>query len=75
MALIEVLRYKPLSITCFKIAGLIGGTSHELGHCMGLPHGCQTVKDWEERGTSIMGSGNYLFAEELRGEGKGEFIQ
>ncbi|TWU59992.1 NPCBM/NEW2 domain protein [Rubripirellula tenax] len=51
----------------------IGGVIHELGHALGLPH-CRQRKDEAVRGTSLMGSGNRTYAEQLRGEGKGTFL-
>lgn len=50
-----------------------GGVAHELGHALGLPH--VTANGAEApRGTALMGSGNYTYFEELRGEGKGSFL-
>ena len=49
----------------------IGGAAHELGHGLGLPHDKQHKDD---PGTSLMGSGNRTYGEELRGEGRGSFL-
>lgn len=51
----------------------IGGTAHELGHALGLPHNRENA-DQRVRGTSLMGSGNHTYGQELRGEGKGSFL-
>ena len=51
----------------------IGGTAHELGHGLGLPHNRERP-DEATRGTALMGSGNRTYGEELRGEGKGSFL-
>ncbi|MBD3174023.1 MAG: hypothetical protein GF320_02485, partial [Armatimonadia bacterium] len=51
----------------------IGGAAHELGHALGLPHVLATPAE-AEMGTTLMGSGNYTFREEVRGEGKGSFL-
>jgi len=51
----------------------IGGTAHELGHALGLPHNRENA-DARARGTSLMGSGNHTYGRELRGEGKGAFL-
>ncbi len=51
----------------------IGGTAHELGHAFGLPH-VKQAGDEAARGTALMGSGNFTYGEQLRGEGKGSFL-
>ncbi len=51
----------------------IGGIAHELGHALGLPH-VHANSSEEHLGTTLMGSGNYTFREELRGAGKGTFL-
>lgn len=50
----------------------IGGTAHELGHCFSLPHTATTPGF--SQGTSLMGSGNYTYGQELRGKGKGSYL-
>jgi hypothetical protein len=51
----------------------IGGIAHELGHALGLPH-CHERPDEAARGTALMGSGNRMYGDELRGDGKGSFL-
>ena len=51
----------------------IGGTAHELGHALGLPHN-EERPDEAERGTALMGSGNRTYGEERRQDGKGSFL-
>ena len=51
----------------------IGGAAHEIGHGLGLPH-TRERRDEGERGTSLMGSGNRTYGEQLRGEGRGSFV-
>lgn len=51
----------------------IGGIAHELGHAFGLPH-CKERPDEKVRGTSLMGSGNQTYGDEVRGEGAGTFL-
>lgn len=51
----------------------IGGAAHELGHALGLPHVRATAAE-SVMGTTLMGSGNYTYREEIRGEGKGTFL-
>lgn len=53
----------------------IGGTAHELGHSFGLPHTRENSSySKDENGTSLMGSGNHVYGNELRNEGKGTFL-
>ncbi len=52
----------------------IGGTIHELGHGMSLPHNRERGFERTILGTALMGSGNYTYKQELRGEGKGTFL-
>jgi hypothetical protein len=51
----------------------IGGIAHEMGHAFSLPH-CGARRDEKARGTSLMGSGNHNYREELRNEGPGTFL-
>lgn len=52
----------------------MGGTAHELGHCFNLPHTGDSPEQHAKWGTSLMGSGNYAYGQELRGTGKGAFL-
>lgn len=52
----------------------MGGTAHELGHCFNLPHTGDSPEQSAKWGTSLMGSGNYAYGQELRGAGKGSFL-
>jgi hypothetical protein len=52
----------------------IGGTAHELGHLLGLPHNETTPEDLRSRGHSLMGDGNRHYREELHGGTKSTFI-
>lgn len=53
----------------------IGGTAHELGHSFGLPHTRENSSyPKKENGTSLMGSGNHVYGNELRKEGNGTFL-
>lgn len=52
----------------------IGGTIHELGHGMTLPHNRERDFERAVLGTALMGSGNYSYKEELRDEGRGTFL-
>lgn len=36
-----------------------GGMAHELGHGLNLPHNMQRISEEKERGTALMGAGNY----------------
>lgn len=38
-----------------------GGMAHELGHGLNLPHNMQQVSVEKEKGTALMGAGNYTF--------------
>jgi hypothetical protein len=51
----------------------LGGAAHELGHALGLPHDKQQKTD-KLLGTSLMGSGNRTYHQELRAEGRGSFL-
>ncbi len=52
----------------------VGGVVHELGHALGLPHCAESPQEKATRGTALMGSGNRTMGEDLRGEGKGTFL-
>ena len=65
--------HRPVSIGQFN-THYIGGVAHELGHAFGLPHDKETDVEREKWGTSLMGSGNHTYGEELRGQGKGTFL-
>ena len=52
----------------------MGGMAHELGHCFNLPHTGDSPEQHAAWGTSLMGSGNYTYGEELRGAGTGTFL-
>ncbi len=53
----------------------IGGTAHELGHSFGLPHTRENSSyPKKDNGTSLMGSGNHVYGNELRKEGNGTFL-
>ncbi len=52
----------------------IGGTIHELGHALSLPHCRQRADQQQKFGTALMGSGNRTYAQQLRGEGPGTFL-
>lgn len=64
--------YEPFSLPRFNTT-YIGGTIHELGHGLSLPHNHATKKE-AERGTALMGAGNYTYRQEWRNEGKGSFL-
>ena len=64
--------YEPFTLPRFSTT-YIGGTIHELGHGMSLPHNHAT-KEESERGTALMGAGNYTYRQEWRDEGKGSFL-
>ncbi len=64
---------KPCSLGQFN-THYIGGTAHELGHALGLPHDCETPAERKRRGASLMGGGNHQYGKELRNEGRGAFL-
>ena len=51
----------------------LGGALHEFGHGLGLPHDEQIGAE-RKLGTSLMGSGNYTYRQELRGRRTGTFL-
>ncbi len=54
---------------------MLGGSAHELGHALGLPHNKQSKKEFQELGTSLMGTGNYTYRQErLGGKKHGTFL-
>ncbi|MBC8349356.1 MAG: hypothetical protein O3A82_17115 [Verrucomicrobia bacterium] len=64
--------YEPFTLARFNTT-YIGGTIHELGHGLSLPHNLSTKKE-AIRGTALMGAGNYTYRKEWRDEGKGSFL-
>jgi hypothetical protein len=63
----------PCSIGQFN-THYIGGITHELGHALGLPHDRERDQERTTKGTSLMGSGNHTYGEDLRNEGRGTFL-
>ena len=64
--------YEPFSLARFNTT-YIGGTIHELGHGLSLPHNLGT-KGESIRGTALMGAGNYTYRKEWRSKEKGSFL-
>jgi hypothetical protein len=64
--------YEPFTLSRFNTV-YIGGTIHELGHGLSLPHNLAT-KEESKRGTALMGAGNYTYRKEWRNQGKGSFL-
>ena len=64
--------YEPFTLGRFNTV-YIGGTIHELGHGLSLPHNLAT-KGEAKRGTALMGAGNYTYRKEWRNQGKGSFL-
>jgi hypothetical protein len=64
--------YEPFSLARFNTT-YVGGTIHELGHGMSLPHNHATKVE-AKMGTALMGAGNYTYRKEWRDEGKGSFL-
>ena len=64
--------FEPFTLPRFNTT-YIGGTIHELGHGLSLPHNHAT-KEESKRGTALMGAGNYTYRQEWRKEGKGSFL-
>jgi hypothetical protein len=52
----------------------IGGTIHELGHGMSLPHNRERTFEKPVLGTALMGAGNFTYRQELRGKKNGTFL-
>ena len=65
--------HRPVSIGQFN-THYIGGVAHELGHAFGVPHDRETDEQRRTLGTSLMGSGNHTYGEELRSQGLGTFL-
>ncbi len=65
--------HSPCSLGQFN-THYIGGITHELGHALGLPHDRERDQEQTTRGTSLMGSGNHTYGEDLRNEGRGTFL-
>jgi len=65
--------HRPVSIGQFN-THYIGGVAHELGHAFGLPHDKETDAEKATLGTSLMGSGNHTYGNELRNQGLGTFL-
>jgi len=63
--------FEPFTLNRFNTV-YIGGTIHELGHGLSLPHNLGTKKE-STRGTALMGAGNYTYRKEWR-QGKGSFL-
>lgn len=64
--------FKSFSMAKFNTT-YIGGTIHELGHGLSLPHNKENSEE-KHLGTALMGSGNYTYRKEWRNEGKGTFL-
>lgn len=64
--------YEPFTLSRFNTT-YIGGTIHELGHGLSLPHNRATPEE-AKLGTALMGAGNYTYRQEWRKEGKGSFL-
>jgi hypothetical protein len=66
--------YKKMSLSQFNVT-YIGGTIHELGHGLSLPHNKATKEAAKKHGTALMGAGNYTYRKEVIKEGqKGSFL-
>ena len=65
--------HRPVSMGQFN-THYIGGVAHELGHAFGLPHDKETDEQGKTLGTSLMGSGNHTYGNELRNQGLGSFL-
>lgn len=51
----------------------LGGTAHELGHGLGLPHDAGSARE-QWFGTSLMGGGNLTYRQEVWGGGKPVYL-
>jgi hypothetical protein len=51
----------------------LGGTAHELGHGLGLPHDFGSPME-KEFGSSLMGTGNLIYRQEIWGGGKPVYL-
>lgn len=65
-------QYKRVSLGKYNSI-FVGGTIHELGHGLGLPHATEVAADRPVRGHALMGHGKAI-GEELRGESRGMFL-
>jgi hypothetical protein len=63
--------YEPFTLNRFNTV-YIGGTIHELGHGLSLPHNLATKRE-ASNGTALMGAGNYTYRKEWR-QGKGSSL-
>ena len=63
--------FEPFSLNRFNTV-YIGGTIHELGHGLSLPHNLATNNE-SIQGTALMGAGNYTYRKEWR-QGKGSSL-
>jgi hypothetical protein len=64
--------YEPFTLGRFNTV-YIGGTIHELGHGLSLPHNLAT-KEQATWGTALMGAGNYTYRKEWHTKEKGSFL-
>ena len=64
--------YEPFTLNRFNTV-YIGGTIHELGHGLSLPHNLAT-KTESIQGTALMGAGNYTYRREWNSKQKGSFL-
>jgi hypothetical protein len=64
--------FEPFTLGRFNTV-YIGGTIHELGHGLSLPHNLATKRE-AISGTALMGAGNYTYRKEWRNQGKGSFL-
>ena len=64
--------YEPFTLNRFNTV-YIGGTIHELGHGLSLPHNLAT-KTESIQGTALMGAGNYTYRKEWNSKQKGSFL-